>query len=280
MTRAFVVFLSVCCLHSCASRFGADGISDVSLGRFELYDPPIEMKLSRMELKEGPIRVRHAALVFGPDSLMKRVSHTGPDPFAPTFSLEFVMLKPDSITVYLHSPESTSVRLFRGRLDEGSYSLQILRADLPPGVHVFECIVGGTSKSRKQVWFRQSPFASRWRFSPTGYGRRVMNTRLERLLQGCQMDLCPRHRRSAGRGIEGVKKRRTRRVRPDASRESEISLYTVAISGSLARTVTTSLPLSFLPRILTSDWKCLLAPSNIPRKKSFSFLSDEYLISK
>jgi hypothetical protein len=151
MTRAFLVFLSLCCLHSCASRFGADGVGDVPLGRFELYDPPIEMNLTRMELKEGPIHVRHGALVFGPDSLMTRVSRLGPDPFAPTFSVEFILLQPDSITVYLHSPESTSVRLFRGRLDEGSYKLQILRADLPAGVHVFECIVGGTSKSRKQV---------------------------------------------------------------------------------------------------------------------------------
>ena len=154
MTRAFLVFLSSCCLYACASQFGPNGISQVPLGRFELHDPPIEMKLSRMELKEGPIRVRYGALVFGPDSLMTRVSQAGPDPFAPTFSLEFILLQPDTITVDLHTPESTSVRLFRGRLDEGSYNLQIGRADLPAGLYVFECIVGGTSKSRKQVLLR------------------------------------------------------------------------------------------------------------------------------
>jgi len=59
-----------------------------------------------------------------------------------------------------------------------------------------------------------------------------------------------------------------------------ILAYTAAISGSLTWMVTTSFPLSFLPRILTSDWKCLLAPSNTPRKKSSNFLSEEYLISK
>ena len=154
MTRAFLVFLSVCCLYACASQFGANGVSQVPLGRFELYDPPIEMELSRVELKEGPIRVRHGALVFGPDSLMTRVSPAGPDPFAPTFSVEFIMLKPDTITVNLQTPESTSVRLFRGRLDEGSYNLQMLRTDLPAGLYVFECIVGGTSKSRKHMLSR------------------------------------------------------------------------------------------------------------------------------
>lgn len=154
MTRAFLILLSVCCLYACASQFGANGVSQVPLGRFELYDPPIEMKLSRVELKEGEIRVRYGALVFGPDSLMARVSQAGPDPFAPTFSLEFIMLKPDTITVDLHTPDSISVRLFRGRLDEGSYNLQIGRADLPAGLYVFECIVGGTSKSRKQVLLR------------------------------------------------------------------------------------------------------------------------------
>lgn len=154
MTRAFLIFLSVCCLYACASQFGTNGISQVPLGRFELHDPHIEMTLSRVELKEGPIGVRSGALVFGPDSLMTRISPAGPDPFAPTYSLEFIMLKPDTITVDLHTPESTSVRLFRGHMNEGSYNLQMLSIDLPAGVYIFECTVGGISKSRKQVLFR------------------------------------------------------------------------------------------------------------------------------
>jgi hypothetical protein len=155
MRRVFLVaVVSICCLHACASQFGANGVSQVPLGRFELHDPSIEMTLSRVELREGAIYARYGALVFGPDSLMAQVSQAGPDPFAPTFSVEFVMLEPDTITVDLHTPESTSVRLFRGRLDEGNYKLQMLRTDLPAGVYVFECTVGGISKSRKQVLFR------------------------------------------------------------------------------------------------------------------------------
>jgi hypothetical protein len=154
MTRAFPIFLSVCCLYACASRFGTNGISQVPLGRFELHDPHIEMELSRVEFEESQIRVRYGALVFGPDSLMARVSQAGPDPFAPTFGFEFIMLEPDTITVDLYTPESTTVRLFRGRLDEGRYSLQVVKADLSAGCYVFECAVGDTSMSRKCMLLR------------------------------------------------------------------------------------------------------------------------------
>ena len=149
-----VVIVSTCCLYTCASQRAERDASELHLGHVQLDNPLGEMSLSRVELEEGSIQVLDEVMVFGPDSRMKRVSRSGPNPFSPAFGVEFIMLAPDTITIDVYAPESTLVRLHRGFLEEGRYTLQAGRADLPAGYYFFRCTVADTSMSRKCIWLR------------------------------------------------------------------------------------------------------------------------------